>query len=55
MVLNYTEQTVIPALQRERLAAFGELKRMVADTLGQELDSSEVRKASVAAWSTPMA
>ena len=48
---EFTEQTVIPALQRERLAAFGELKRMVADTLGQELDSSEVRKASVAAWS----
>ena len=48
---EFTEQTMIPALQRERLAAFGELKRMVADTLGQDLDSAEVRKASVAAWS----
>ncbi|GGE54946.1 TetR family transcriptional regulator [Halopseudomonas oceani] len=48
---EFTDETLIPALQRERLAAFGELKRMVAETLGQALDSSDVRKASVAAWS----
>ncbi|MDL2199332.1 TetR/AcrR family transcriptional regulator [Halopseudomonas aestusnigri] len=48
---EFTDEALIPALQRERLAAFGELKRMVAETLGQALDSSDVRKASVAAWS----
>ena len=48
---EFTDDPLIPALQRERLAAFGELKRMVAEPLGQALDSSDVRKASVAAWS----
>ncbi len=48
---EFTDESMIPALQRERLTAFGELKHVVADTLGQDPDSADVRKASVAAWS----
>ncbi|UUQ63053.1 TetR/AcrR family transcriptional regulator [Pseudomonas fuscovaginae UPB0736] len=34
-----------------REQAFGELKRIIAEILGQDMDSAEVRRAALAAWS----
>lgn len=41
----------IPALKQARDASFGELKKIIAELLGKDVQSGEVRSASLAGWS----
>ncbi|MFZ4965391.1 TetR/AcrR family transcriptional regulator [Pseudomonas sp. Mn2068] len=48
---EFADGGMIPQLRSAREEAFGELKRIIAELLDCEVDSAEVRRASLASWS----
>ncbi|MCY1365347.1 hypothetical protein D9M69_521890 [compost metagenome] len=48
---EFSDGDMIPELSIARDEAFGELKRIIAELLAQDIESAEVRRASLSSWS----